>query len=74
MSEPVRFGDASVETRAEFLKQARRRYPGCDATGPWYCGACGMSFPLDDVIIVDSDSGCSNCAEPGDWGIIFPLD
>ena len=70
--ESVRFGDATVEARGEFLKAARERYPDRQPVGVlWNCGPCGTSFELKDVLIAEGTPKCPVNGESG-WDLVFP--
>jgi rubrerythrin len=73
VSEAIRFADASVEARGEFLEAARDRYPTLNVTGAWYCDSCGAHFALEDVLMLDGETKCPTCEMSG-WPTVFPLD
>jgi hypothetical protein len=40
-----------TDDRVAFLDEAYELFPNSQPTGEWYCGSCGGSFPLKEVLV-----------------------
>jgi len=79
-AETILLGDRdAIDARAEFLKEAWRRYPelSTEALLHWYSGPCGASITLEELRVLATD-GRPKCPEPGcdvsGWENIIPVD
>ncbi len=83
MGEPFRFDDIPPDEKILFLNRAREQHPDVDviareSDGPgsqeqsgWGCLNCGASFPIDDVLVADTEPSCPRCGASG-WGVVHP--